>query len=251
VRYRFISYGSSAGEFALYLGQLFSAKPLMALALLVCLATILWCILLARRQRNGLDKILTALLGFFAVYQSLRVLRDSGFAPFTGFRRVEEWVDLVSACLYLVAAFILKTSSIDRVATKVHLRLMEAGEKAMDLTGAVMAAVPELHPVLDSSPLAILAVDIHGMVTHCNAAAENLLGWMRHELLGHPLPFDPKGPLESKSGASIEAAVWTAPIRSLNGQPSGTVIVAAGNAALRNAGLDLPAAANSGVGLNV
>jgi PAS domain-containing protein len=224
----------------LNLAQLLRANPLMALALLICLATIFWCILLTRRQRNSLDKVLTALLGLIAVYQALRILRDSGFVAFAHFRSFEDWVDLISACLYLVAAFILKTSSIDRSATKVHLRLIEADERPVDLSGAVMAAVPELgHPLVDSCPLAIFALDAHGVVTHWNAAAENLIGWTRQELLGRELPFDSNGPLQAKNGSFIEAAVWTSPIRSLHGQTSGTVIVAAGNAALQQAGAEL------------
>ena len=234
------------------LAQLLHANPLMALAFLFCLATILWCILLTRRQRNGLDKLLTALLGFIAVYEALRVLRDSGFAPFTRFRTMEGWVDLASACLYLVAAFILKTSSIDRVATKVHLRLVEAElgeneERAMDRPpdrhGAVLAGLGELgHALQDSSPLAIFTTDAHGVVTYWNSAAENLLGWTRSELLGRQLPFDPVGPIQARNGRFLDAAVWMSPIRSAHGQPSGNVVIAAGNAALRQAGLDFAAA---------
>jgi PAS domain-containing protein len=232
------------GSTSLYLAQLLRANPLAALALLVCLATILWCILLTRRQRNGLDKILTGLLGLIAIYESLRILKDSGFAVFARFRVMEGWVDLISACLYLLAALILKTSSIDRAATKVHLRLMEADEKRVDLSGALIAAVPELgHPLLDFSPLAILALDVHGLVTYWNGAAEGLFGWTRNEMVGHELPFDLSGPLHGKDGSFIEAAVWASPIRSPHGQPGGTVIVAAGNVALHGAGLEFSAPA--------
>jgi PAS domain-containing protein len=223
----------------LYLALLLRANPLMALALLICLATILWCILLTRRQRNGLDKILTGLLGLIAVYEALRILKDSGLAAFARFRTMEGWVDLISACLYLVAALILKTSSIDREATKVHLRLVEADEKPTDLTSAVIAAVPELgHPVLESCPLAIFALDAHGMVTYWNAAAESLIGWTRNELAGHELPFNPNGPIQGKNGSFIQAAIWSSPIRSPNGQQRGTVVIAAGSAALNDAGLE-------------
>lgn len=222
------------------LAQLLRANPLMALALLICLATILWCILLTRRQRNGLDKALTGLLGLIAIYEALRIVKDSGFAAFTRFRTMEGWVDLISACLYLVAALILKTSSIDRAATKVHLRLVEADEKPVDLSSAVMAAMPEWHhPLVDSSPLAIFAVDAHNMVTYWNTAAEILMGWTRHEIVGHELPFDPAGPLQAKNGTFIEAAVWTSPIHSPQGPSRGTVIIAAGSAAMHDAGVEL------------
>jgi PAS domain-containing protein len=222
----------------LYLAQLFRANPLMALALLICLATILWCILLIRRQRGTVDRVLTALLGLIAIYESLRILKDSGFAMFAHFHMLEGWVDFVSACLYMLAALILKTSSVDRAATKVHLRLMEAGEKPRDPANAAIASMAELrHPLVEASTLAIFAIDLHGTVTYCNPAAETLTGWTRSELVGHQLPFDVRGPIQGKNGRPIECAVWTAPIRAPHGPPRGKVIIAAGSAALRDAGL--------------
>ena len=210
----------------------------MALALLICLATILWCILLIRRQRNSVDKVLTGLLGLIAIYESLRILKDSGFAVFAHFQMLEGWVDFISACLYMVAALILKTSSVDRAATRVHLRLVEAGEKPLDLSNATLSAVSEPgHPLVDALPLAVLAINAQGIVTHCNPAAEMLTGWTRGELVGHHLPFDPRGPIEGKNGRPIECAVWTAPIRAPNGAPRGKVLIAAGSTVLRDAGL--------------
>jgi PAS domain-containing protein len=241
----------NAREKALYLAQIFRANPLMAIALLICLATILWCILLTRRQRNGLDKILTGLLGLIAIYQAFRILKDSGFVAFTRFRTIEGWVDLISACLYLVAALILKNSSLDRVSTRIQLRRMEADERPLDRSNAVMAAVPELgHPLMDSSPLAIFAVDAVGAVTYWNAAAENLSGWTRKEMVGHELPFHLHGPILSKSAGYIEAAIWRSPVRSANGAPRGTVVIAAGSQALQVAGLELSADATQGVALH-
>jgi PAS domain-containing protein len=222
----------------LYLAELFRANPLMALALLICLATILWCILLIRRQRGSVDKVLTGLLGLIAIYESFRILKDSGFAMFAHFHMLEGWVDFISACLYLLAALILKTSSVDRAATRVHLRLMEAGEKPIDLASAGMASGTELrHPLADASPLAMFAIDLQGVVTYSNPAAEMLTGWTRSELVGHHLPFDASGPIQGKNGRPIECAVWTAPIRPAHGPPRGKVIIAAGSSVLRDAGL--------------
>jgi PAS domain-containing protein len=210
----------------------------MGLALLICLATILWCILLIRRQRGSVDKVLTGLLGLIAIYESLRILKDSGFAMFAHFHMVEGWVDFISACLYLLAALILKASSMDRAATKVHLRLMEAGEQSRDQANAAIASAAELrNPLVDASPLAMFAIDIQGSVTYCNPAAEILTGWTRSELVGHRLPFDARGPIQGKNGNPIECAVWTAPIRTQNGPLRGKVIIAAGSTALRDAGL--------------
>lgn len=60
----------------------------------------------------------------------MRILGDPGILRFAGF----SGVDLISACLYLAAAVILKVSSIDRATPRVHLSLAEADEKPVDLT---------------------------------------------------------------------------------------------------------------------
>jgi PAS domain-containing protein len=220
----------------LYLIQIFRASPLMALALCMCLATIFWCILLARRQQARLDRMLTGLLGMIAVYEALRVLKECGVIRFQGFQRLNGWVDFVVAGTYLLAGMILKHSGSDRANTKVRLRLVEANEKTMDV--ARSGCAPETtHAVFDASPLATLALDTKGVVIYWNGAAERLLGWRREQMLGQKLPFDNKGPLRNSRGHDIEAAIWTAPINSPNGSPRGTLIIAAGTAALRDAGL--------------
>ena len=73
----------------MYLAQIFHASPLMGLALCICLATILWCFLMARRQQSGLDKVLTGLLGLIATYEAIRVLKDAGVLIFPGMQRLD------------------------------------------------------------------------------------------------------------------------------------------------------------------
>ena len=77
----------------MYLVQIFRASPLMGLALCICLTTILWCFLMAKRQQLGLDKILTGVLGLIAVYEAIRVLKDAGVILFPGIQRLDGWVD--------------------------------------------------------------------------------------------------------------------------------------------------------------
>jgi PAS domain-containing protein len=235
----------------LYLFQIFRASPLMAVALCLCLVTIFWCIRLSRRQSNGLDKILTGLLGLIAIYEALRVLKDSGFILFPGVRRLEGWVDFLIASLYLIAAVILRISSIDRATTKVRLRLVEANEKAMDAAWNITNATPEAaHAVFDASPLATFAVDVNGIVIYWNTAAESLIGWTRDEVMGQRLPFSGPGPIADKSGHEIEAAIWTAPIRFSNGSLRGTLTIVADRSKLQNAGLDLHLPATPQLALN-
>jgi PAS domain-containing protein len=216
----------------LYLVQIFRASPLMALALCVCLGTIMWCILLARRQQVGLDRLLTALLGLIAIYEALRLLKEAGIILFPGSHKLDGWVDFIIASLYLFAAMILKASSSDRASTKVRLRLVEANEKTMELGKLGVASALEPSIVFDGSPLATFVI-------YWNSAAERLFGWNRDEIIGQRLPYTGACPLLDKQGREIEAAVWHAPIRPPNGPVRGTLTIVADSSALRAAGLDV------------
>jgi len=222
----------------MYLAQIFHASPLMGLSLCICLATILWCLLMARRQRSGLDKVLTGVLGLIATYEAVRVLKDAGVLIFPGVRRLDGWVDFLIASMYFIAALILKLSSSDRTTTKVKLRLVEANEKTVDSGKSLPAAAPDASALLDASPLAMFAVDGGGAVAYWNPAAERLLGWKREEVLGQRLPLAANGLPRDKQGREIEAAVWTTPFRS-NGVERGVLTIAAEKSALQIA---LPAA---------
>ena len=222
----------------MYLAHIFRTSPLMGLALCVCLGTILWCILLTRRQQNQLDRALTGLLGVIAIYEALRVLKDSGVGFLWHLHKLDGWADFLVATLCLIAALILKLSSLDRTATKARLRLVEANEKPPKVgwTGAE-APHDAAYLLFDVSPLATFAVDSNHCVIYWNGAAEDLFGWKRAEILGQPLPFEDGGEIFNKRGRRVEAALWTAPIRSTRGAERATLTIAAGRAALRSAGL--------------
>ncbi len=220
----------------MYLFQIFRASPMMGLALSVCIVTILWCIFLTRRQPSGLDKVLTGLLGLISIYEALRVMNDSGLL-FSGLK-LDGWVDFLIALMCLIAAVILKISTTDRNSTRVRLRLVEANEKTLEPGRSYTTAAQEAaHAVFDASPLATFAVDGSSIVLYWNAAAEDLMGWKREEVLGQQLPFAANGPILNRKGNEIEAAVWTAPVCSSNGSARATLTIAAGSAALRSAGL--------------
>lgn len=222
----------------MYLIQIFSASPPAGVALCICLGTILWCILLAHRQKNRLDKYLAGLLGLIAIYEALRILRDTGLAPFRGSKPWDGWADFLTASLYLIAVMMLKLSSMDRARTRVQLRLVEANEKPVDIGRTVAALAPDLaYQLFDASPLATFAIDPDQNVIYWNGAAKVLLGWTRDEVLGQPLPFAAGGPLLNKGGRNVEAAMWSAPIFSVGGVRRATVIIAASSAALWRAGL--------------
>ena len=214
----------------MYLVQIFRASPLMGVALCICLTTIFWCFLMAKRQQVGLDKILTGLLGLIAIYEAIRVLKDAGVILFPGIQQLDGWVDFLIASMYFIAALILKVSSSERASTKVRLRLVEANEKTVEPGKGAAEPVN----ILDSSPLAAFAVDVAGAVVYWNAAAERVLGWKREEVLGQP-PLCGTGPLRNKQGQETGAAVWTSPLRAPSGATRGTLIMAADQPTLADA----------------
>jgi hypothetical protein len=218
----------------MYLVQIFRASPLMGLSLCICLATIFWCFLMAKRQQVGIDKILTGVLGLIAVYEAIRVLKDAGVILFPGIQKLDGWVDFLIASMYFLAALILKISGNERATTQVKLRLVEANEKTVE-PGKGVTAASDPTSLLDASPLAAFAVDVNGAVIYWNSAAENLLGWRRDEVVGQPFPSPGKGPLRNRKGQEIGAAVWTSPIRSSTGGTRGTLTMVAEGATLREA----------------
>jgi PAS domain-containing protein len=219
----------------MYLVQIFRASPLMGLALCICLTTIFWCFLMAKRQQVGLDKILTGVLGLIAIYEAIRVLKDAGVILFPGIQQLDGWVDFLIASMYFIAALILKISGNERATTHVKLRLVEANEKTVEPGKVAGMGATEPVNLMDASPLAAFAVDLNGMVSYWNAAAEHLLGWNRDEVLGQPPPSAIKGPIRNKLGKEIGAAVWTAPIRASNGAMRGTLTMVAEEAVVREA----------------
>ena len=224
----------------MYLVHIFRANPPTGLAVCVCLVTILWCIGLTRRQNSRLDRVLTALLGMIAIYQALHMLTDSGLEVLGGFRKLDGWVEFLIATLCLIAALILKLSSLDRTSTKVRLRLVEANEKAPESAlGAAPAptALETTFSYLDASPLAMFAVDSRNIVIYWNPAAAALLGWKREEALESLAPFDGHSKLLNKRGRRVEAAIWTAPIQDSKGSTWAMLIIAASGSALRGAGI--------------
>ncbi|HLK18933.1 MAG TPA: PAS domain-containing protein [Bryobacteraceae bacterium] len=216
----------------MYLVQIFRASPLMGLALCICLTTILWCFLMAKRQQVGLDKILTGVLGLIAIYEAVRVLKDAGVILFPGIQKLDGWVDFLIASMYFIAALILKVSSSERVSTNARLRLVEANEKTSEPGKGVGIVPPEPINLLDSAPLAAFAVDLAGAVIYWNPAAERLLGWKREEVMGQTPPCG-VGPLRTRLGREFVATVFTSPVRASSGAVRGTLTIAAEDSSLR------------------
>ena len=101
----------------------------------------------------------------------------------------------------------------------------------------------KLQAVIETSPLAIVTLDLDGRVVAWNPAAERMFGWSAAEALNQVLPVVPEGeraelldvirngvPLLSvekrrlrKDGSPIEVTLWTAPLRDPAGELSGVM----------------------------
>ncbi|MBZ5592745.1 MAG: PAS domain S-box protein [Acidobacteriia bacterium] len=101
--------------------------------------------------------------------------------------------------------------------------------------------VQRLHAVVESSPLAIIALDGEGHVRMWNRSAERMFGWTEAEVIGRPNPTIPTDRKEEyrallksrmqgeaqlgfetirarKDGAPVDVSIWTAPLRDSTGK---------------------------------
>lgn len=107
-----------------------------------------------------------------------------------------------------------------------------------------------LMTLFQASPLAIVALDLHGRVTLWNQAAEWLFGWKAVEVTGRPCPLIPSFDTEAwqrffentiqrevlnnievrrqkKDGALIDISMSTAPVRDASGEIAGIIVLMA------------------------
>jgi PAS domain-containing protein len=206
----------------MFLIGIVKTDPLSAFAILITLGTIFWCLRMIRLQRTRLDRFLMGLLGLIATYQGLRLLRDAGFWSRVSPHPLRSLADVTVSILYLIATLILHLSGADRMNTRMQLRVVEADHRLPNL----LKLMPE--PV-EPSPVGLFGVGPGGEVRLWHFSAERLLGWKADEVMGTHLPFGgkllannhepllyPRLQLRSKSGQTIEVAVWTMPLTSEN-----------------------------------
>ncbi len=157
----------------MYIAQVFRIDPLAGMAVLLCLATIFWCLRVVRRRQAGADRFLLGLLGLVAISQGLRILNEAGiWIASQTFHRLDDVVNLATAGLYLIGALLLEISSRDRITAQVGFRLLEANSMNEMTTLQCRAG----------SPMLLLAGD--GRVMDCNRAAEEIFGRQRNEIIG-------------------------------------------------------------------
>lgn len=129
---------------------------------------------------------------------------------------------------------------------------------------ALRQARDALQTLVQTLPLAIVALDRDLMVTAWNPAAQRIFGWTENEVLGRKIPLIPKdqwtefaamikwelkGERQSdvelrrlrKDGSLVDVCLWTAPLRDARGEVSGSLGIFADITARREAEAKLKA----------
>src|SRR5258706_539594 len=107
--------------------HIFVFKPLVGIAILVCLGTILTLFKLNRhRPRNRSDQFLIAFLGLLTVYESLKLLKDAGVVALATSNALDDAIELLVAGSCLVAAMLLRMSRINHLELESAMRLARA-----------------------------------------------------------------------------------------------------------------------------
>ena len=172
--------------------------------------------------------------------------------------------------------YLLK-GNLTRLAPAVERELREVKERAArrHAEDALRETAETLRAIIESSPLAIIALEPEGTVQLWNSAAERIFGWRAAEVLGGPLPLVPADRQEEsqalrqrvlqgeaiseveirrqrKDGSPIDVSLSTAPLHDTHGRVTGIVGIVAdiserlrAEQRLRLQGAALEAAANA------
>src|SRR5579862_4736490 len=107
--------------------HIFVAKPLIAVAIIVCLGTIIALFKLNRRRSNSRsDQFLIAFLGLMSIYEGLKLLRNAGVVALTMNSVFEDAIELLVAIAFLCAASLLRVSRDDYLEVESAVRLARA-----------------------------------------------------------------------------------------------------------------------------
>jgi hypothetical protein len=110
-----------------YLWHVFLVKPLAALSILISLATIFSLFSLERRRpQHSSDRFLIAFLGLLSVYQAMRILESAGLVSLQSNAKLDDAIELIVTVFYLLAALLLRLSSMNRLDAESALRLARA-----------------------------------------------------------------------------------------------------------------------------
>ena len=210
----------------MYLWRLFVNSPILGVALCACLAGIMWCIAILRKQKKGPDRFLAGLIGAICVTEGMRLLQHTGLISASAPLGLDSFAELMITALYLISIIILRVAAIEHKSAEVRLRLVESTDQPRIPPTVFNLETPEQSVsdlILDSNPLATIALDKSGTVIYWNTAAERLLGWRSGDVMGKPSPSALTSPIRSKDGTARRVESWVSAIHDSSGRPCGTV----------------------------
>jgi hypothetical protein len=110
-----------------FIRYIFVAKPLVAIAVLVCLGTIIALFKLNRtRPQNRSDQFLIGFLGLLTIYEGIKLLKDSGVVQLTVNSVLNDAIELMVATVCLIAAVLLRISRVNHLEVESAMRLARA-----------------------------------------------------------------------------------------------------------------------------
>jgi hypothetical protein len=111
----------------MFLWHIFLVKPFAAISLVVCLVTIFFLFQLHRkRPEHKADRFLIAFLGLMSVYEGLRILQEAGILNLRANSALDDTIELLIVCCYLIAALVLKLSNVNHMDALSAMRLLGA-----------------------------------------------------------------------------------------------------------------------------
>ncbi|MBZ5602569.1 MAG: hypothetical protein LAO79_09705 [Acidobacteriia bacterium] len=111
----------------MFIRHIFVAKPLIALAILVCMGTIIALFRLNRQKpQSKNDQFLIGFLGLLTIYEALKILKDSGVVTLAVNSMFEDALELLVAAACLVAAILLRVSRVNHLDVESAVRLARA-----------------------------------------------------------------------------------------------------------------------------
>ena len=109
----------------MFLWHILLVKPFAGLSILVCLATIFACVVLERRRpHHRSDRFLIGMLGLLSIYQAMRILQGAGLVSMGS--HMDDALELLIAAFYLLAALMLRWSSMKHLEVESAIRLARA-----------------------------------------------------------------------------------------------------------------------------
>lgn len=135
----------------MFLWRVFLIKPLAALSIVVCLITIFSCFRLERRRpTQKSDRFLIGFLGLLAIYQGMRILEGAGVLSFSMSTTLDDAIELLIAMFYLIAAMLMRFSSVNRLEAESAFRLVHAAPPRLGENTSRELTVPKAPAALDN-----------------------------------------------------------------------------------------------------